>query len=285
MPSIETNGVETYYERDGDGQPVVFIHGLGMDHRTWQPQVAALRDEYQVVTYDCRGHGNSAAGERSECSIPLLADDLRTLLDALDVEPPTLCGHSYGGLIAAEYAHQYPGDVAGLVFAEARTDIGERLWERAYIRLLPAFGRLDDLLGEDRVERARMAVVKRLEDAERGVNPAVDGLGMSVREYTEAASEHFDRDDQAAFMRAGLDYIGTSPTAFDVPVLYAYGELGADVIGGKAERLRRAPTDVRVREIDDADHFISLQRPAAFNGLLREFLADVRDDSFAPRRQ
>lgn len=277
MSYIETNGIKTYYEQEGDGQSVVFIHGLGMDNRTWRPQVDALVEEYEVTTYDYRGHGNTETGNPSDYPISLLVSDLRTLIKELNIENPVLCGHSYGGIIAAEYAHQYPDDVAGLVFAEARTDIGERLWERAFVRLQPAIHQLEDLVGEDRVQRARMAIVKRLEDAERGANPEVEGLGMTVEEYMRKASDQFERDDEAAFMQAGINYIGTTPTAFDVPVLYMYGELGADVIGGKAERLQRAPTDVRVREIEDADHFISLQQPTEFNEILGDFLADIHE--------
>jgi len=272
---METNGVDTYYERHGDGQSIVFVHGLTMDRRTWRPQVDALADEYEVITYDCRGHGKTETGDPSEYSVSLLVDDLRILLEELGVERPVLCGHSYAGLIIAEYAHQYPDDVAGLVFADARTDVGEKIWERARIRLQPAIYQLKDLVGEDRVDRVGMAIVKRIEDAEREANPEVDGLEMTVGEYEEDASDRVDRDVYTAYLQAGLDYIGTSPTAFHVPVLYVYGEQGVDMIKGKAERLRRAPTDVRVREIETADHFVSLQRPEEFNRALEEFLGDV----------
>lgn len=277
MAYVETNGAETYYERHGEGRPIIFVHGLTMDRRTWQPQVDALSNEYEVITYDYRGHGKTNTGDPSNYSVSLLVDDLRALVEELEVNDPILCGHSYGGLIIAEYAHQYPDDVAALVFAEARTDVGEKVWERAFIRLQPTIQRLEEIVGEDRVERARLAIVKRLEDAERAANPEVDDLGMTVSEYEDDASEQVDRDVKTALLRAGNEYIGTTPTAFHVPVLYVYGEEGADLIGGKAEQLRRAPTDVRVREIETADHFVSLQRPEEFNGVLGDFLADVHE--------
>lgn len=277
MGYVEKNGVETYYERHGDGHPIVFVHGLTMDRRTWQPQVDALADEYEVITYEYRGHGKTETGDPSEYSVSLLVDDLRALIEELDVENPVLCGHSYGGLIIAEYAHQYPDDVAGLVFADARTDLGEKVWERAFLRLNPAFHKLKDVVGKDRVERVQEKIVKRVENADRVVDSEVGGLGMTVDEYEDDAREQVDRDVETAHMRAGLDYIGTTPTAFHVPVLYMYGENGADLIKGKAERLRRAPTDVRVHEIETADHFISLQRPEEFNEVLRDFLADIHE--------
>lgn len=250
-----------------------------MDHRTWRPQADNLSDEFEVISYDYRGHGNTGSGDPSEYSVSLLVDDLRELIKELDVGNPVLCGHSYGGIIAAEYAIQHPDDVSGLIFADARTDLGEPLWEQIYIRLLPAIEKLEDAVGEKRVEKVRGQIVKRLEDADRGADPDVDGVGMAVTEYIEDASNEVSRDVRNSLLQAGAEYIGTTPTAFDVPVLYLYGELGADVIGGKAERLERAPADVRVQEIENADHFISMQQPEVFNGILHDFLEDAFDNS------
>lgn len=279
MPYTGTNGIQTYYERHGSGRPLVCIHGLTMDRRTWAPQVDDLAAEYEVITYDCRGHGKTDTGDPSEYTVSLLVEDLRVLIEELELEKPVLCGHSYGGIIAAEYGHQYPDEVAGIIFADARTDLGEPLWERVFIRLHPAIQKLEQVLGEKRVESVRGQIVKRLEDADRGANPEVDNLGMTVTEYMGDASDEVSRDVRGAYLRAGRDYIGTTPTAFDVPVLYLHGEYSANVIAGKAEQLRRAPTDVRVREFEDADHFVSIQSPDEFNDELRDFLADAHGQS------
>lgn len=275
MPYTETNGIQTYYERHGSGQPIICIHGLTMDRRTWVPQVDDLADDYEVVTYDCRGHARTGSGDPAEYTVSLLVEDLRALIEELDLKNPVLCGHSFGGIIAAEYGHQYLDGVAGIVFADARTDLGEPLWERVFVRLHPAIQKLEEVVGEKRVERVRGQIVKRLEDADRGADPEVDGIGMTVTEYMDDASDGVSRDVRGAYLQAGLDYIGTKPTAFDEPVLYLHGEYSANVIAGKAEQLRRAPTDVRVREFEDADHFISLQTPNEFNDELRDFLADA----------
>lgn len=137
MPTIATNGVETYYGRSGEGQPVVFINGPCLDHRLWKPQLAALADDFDVVAYDYRGHGETGPTDRSEYSIELLAEDLRALIEGLELQQPVLCAHSYGGLIAGEYAVQYSDDVVGLVFADARTDFGETLFEQVYVPVQP----------------------------------------------------------------------------------------------------------------------------------------------------
>jgi len=99
MPRVTTNGVETYYERRGDGPPVVCIHGLVLDHRMWYPQVAALEDEYELVTYDYRGHGNSEAStlpdysvgqDRVDGAMQFLAERLFDVEGGPDEEVPEL---------------------------------------------------------------------------------------------------------------------------------------------------------------------------------------------------
>jgi len=277
VPTIETNGVETYYERRGDGPPVVFVHGLGWDHRSWAPQLAALEDEYDLVAYDYRGHGETAGGS-SVRSVAQLAEDLHDLVEGLDLDRPVLCAHSYGGLIAAEYAVRYPDDLRAIVFADARTDLGETTAERVILRLRPVLDRVEGVVGEKRFGRAMEFVARLVEGVEEGPDDEVPELGMTPSEYAEEAGESLSDDTADAYTDAGIDYVGTSPTDFHVPVLYAYGELTGDVIAGRAERLRRAPTDVRVREVEGASHGVMLGRPDAFTETLRAFLADVTAD-------
>lgn len=280
MPRVETNGVETYYERTGEGAgpPVVFIHGLGWDHRSWRPQMVALENEYEMVAYDYRGHGKTEPSDVAEYSVSLLADDLRALVETLELDQPVLCAHSYGGLIAAEYAIQYPDDVAGLVFADARTDIGENAFEQVMLRLQPALQRIEDVIGRDRYDRLMEFVAERFTDMEQGSDEVVPELGQPPSEYADDASAALAGDEQEKFARAGRTYVGASPTDFTVPVLYAYGELTGDAIAGKADRLERAPTDVHVREIENAGHGVMLEQPEAFTEALRTFLADVTTD-------
>ena len=113
MPLVEINGVEMYYEDAGDGHPVVLIHGSEAHHGTWEHQFQTLSDEYRVIRYDYRGHGWTGPTDADAYSVELWAEDLEALIEHLDVESPTLCGHSRGGLIALSHAYRY--DVSGLV--------------------------------------------------------------------------------------------------------------------------------------------------------------------------
>lgn len=275
MARVETNGVATYYERSGDGPPVVFIHGAGLDHRMWRPQIAALEAEYETVAYDYRGHGGTEPTDREALSVGLLAEDLRALVQELGLDRPVLCGHSYGGLIAAEYAIRYPDDVAGLVFADGRTDYGENVFEKMIVRINPVFERLEEIVGEKRIDATKQFISERVMDADQAPNEEIPELGMTRDEYTEDARDAAPDDLTQKLLDAGIAYVGTSPTDFHVPVLYAYGEMTANVIADKAERLERAPTDVRVEEIQGGGHGFPLEQPEAFVEVLREFLEEA----------
>jgi len=118
MSTVQTNDVETYYERRDEGPPVVFVHGATVDHSQWDPQWDALSDDYEIIVYDVRGYGRTGGSPRGHYSIDLFADDLLVVLDALDIESAVLCVLSMGGCIAQVSATRHPDRVAGLVLAD-----------------------------------------------------------------------------------------------------------------------------------------------------------------------
>ncbi|MBW1688806.1 MAG: alpha/beta fold hydrolase [Deltaproteobacteria bacterium] len=92
------SGVRIFYEVEGTGPPVVLLHGITENRRAWDDFMPALRDSFQVIRLDLRGHGESDKGESYG---PLeLASDVRAVVDALDVGAPHVVGHSLGGMVA-----------------------------------------------------------------------------------------------------------------------------------------------------------------------------------------
>ncbi|MBI4735878.1 MAG: alpha/beta fold hydrolase, partial [candidate division NC10 bacterium] len=61
MPLAEVNGIHLFYDEAGAGRPVIFVHAYPMGRRMWAPQVAHFQARYRVLTYDCRGFGDSEA--------------------------------------------------------------------------------------------------------------------------------------------------------------------------------------------------------------------------------
>ncbi len=105
------SGGKLYYEVQGEGSPVVLIHGGQMDHRIWDEQVALLAQDRRVVGYDIRGFGSSPARNRFYAHY----EELAGLLDHLEIERADLVGLSLGGEIAIDFAIAYPDRVRRLV--------------------------------------------------------------------------------------------------------------------------------------------------------------------------
>lgn len=106
--------VKMNFNIEGNGETVVFIHGLSDNLLYWEPLVAGLKNDYNIIRYDLRGHGKSELGD-DDISIDLLTDDLKNLLDELGVEKVNLVGFSLGGAISLNFAVKYPSRVSSLV--------------------------------------------------------------------------------------------------------------------------------------------------------------------------
>jgi non-heme chloroperoxidase len=99
--------IDLYYEDHGSGRPVVLIHGYPLSGRAWDKQVPVLLEEgYRVLTYDRRGFGRSSQ-PTAGYDYDTFANDLRTLLEALDLGDVTLVGHSMGSGEVTRYLGRY----------------------------------------------------------------------------------------------------------------------------------------------------------------------------------
>ncbi len=110
MPLVATitssGGVELAYEVHGSGPPLVLVHGITENRRTWDPLLASLAAGHLVVSLDLRGHGESGPGQ--EYDVGSMAGDLGEVVDALGVVEPLVVGHSLGGVVATAFAATYP---------------------------------------------------------------------------------------------------------------------------------------------------------------------------------
>lgn len=115
--AVSTGDVDLQYYRTGDGPPVVLAHGMYDNGRRWIPLGSALADDYDVITYDARGHGRSDAPE-SGYDIDSRVADLLGVINGLGLTEPVLVGHSMGGATAAWAAANHSNRRRGLVLVD-----------------------------------------------------------------------------------------------------------------------------------------------------------------------
>ncbi|KIC31309.1 alpha/beta fold hydrolase [Leisingera sp. ANG-S5] len=110
LPLSEPYGAVSCH-RVGEGSPLVLIHGVGMQSAAWGPQIEAFAQTHEVIALDMPGHGGSAPlPEGTE--LPDYVAWLHAVLQALDLGPVSLAGHSMGALIAGGYAVSHPENAA-----------------------------------------------------------------------------------------------------------------------------------------------------------------------------
>ena len=114
---VESGGEQIYYETVGRGEPVVFLHGLGGNHAIWYRQVPEFARSYKVVTWDQRGFGRSTNAQK-QSGPPAAVEDLKAILDHLDIERAHLVGQSMGGWAVLGCALQHPERVRSVVMAD-----------------------------------------------------------------------------------------------------------------------------------------------------------------------
>ena len=125
MPSINITGTLHTYELTppvANSQPVlVFIHGWLLSHRYWQPLIQLLQSDYQCLSYDLRGFGDSAIVDvvNNAYDLAAYANDLGLLLKELNIKKAWLIGHSLGGSVALWTADLCPQIVKGVVCINA----------------------------------------------------------------------------------------------------------------------------------------------------------------------
>ncbi len=111
---LERGGCRLAYRLQGEGPPVLMIQGVGVQGDGWLPQVDALKDNFQCLTFDNRGLCGSAPAGPERVSIELMVEDALALADAQGWEKFHLVGHSMGGHISLGLALRAPGRVLSL---------------------------------------------------------------------------------------------------------------------------------------------------------------------------
>ncbi len=116
MPSVTANGIDLYFERQGEGTPLLLIAGMASDVASWAPVIEPLAQHHDVIAFDNRCTGRTVPS-LSEVTADLMVADCIALLDRIGVAKAHIVGHSLGGMIGLRLASRYPDRVSTLVAA------------------------------------------------------------------------------------------------------------------------------------------------------------------------
>jgi 3-oxoadipate enol-lactonase len=260
----KVRGFEMAYEDTGGTQPpLLLIHGFPLDRTLWMTQVRGLSDVARVIAPDLRGFGESSIPS-GIVTMDTYADDLRGLLDTLDVKHAVVGGLSMGGYIVFAFYRKYPHRVRGIILAD--TKAGPDSPEARQGR--------DDSAALARTQGAGAVGEKMLPKmltpktvAERpGVADAVRGLmaRQPVEGVVGALAAMRDRPD-------------STPTLgqIRVPTLVVTGADDLLIPTKEAQTMRAAIPNAQLVSIPGAAHLSNCEQPDAFNKAVRDFLKSV----------
>lgn len=256
--AIQVEGAALSGERNGDGTPLVLVHGIAGDRHEWDSLLAALPADLAVLTYDLRGFGRSEA----QAGLPYShTDDLLALFDAQGIERAPLFGLSMGGGVALNFALGHPERVSRLILISPAmvgwewSDKWRSLW-RGVVDAARS-GNLP-LARERWLAHPMFTALRRDPYAEAELRRALETYH----------GRQWIRDDQ----RDELPDIDRLHTLV-MPTLLLAGELDFPDFRLIADILEAMAPDLHRIDYPDAGHMLHLERTAGVAQAVAEFLA------------
>ncbi|HZJ06338.1 MAG TPA: alpha/beta fold hydrolase [Nocardioidaceae bacterium] len=270
---LTIHGHKRAFVKTGSGPALLLLHGLGCDHTTWQPVIAALSRRYTVIAPDLLGHGLSDK-PRADYSVGGYANGMRDLLTVLGIDKVTVVGHSFGGGVAMQFAYQFPERTERMILV-APGGLGPEVSLALRAITLPGFAQLMYVATAPGVRHLAGAVMRGL---------AASGL-PHTRDLDEVAviyTSFRDKRTRTAIrhvVRAVVDWKGQVVTMADraylthaMPMCVIWGT-DDDVIpvrhAGNAAELAPAAT---VEVIANAGHFPHKDHPQRFVRIVDDFI-------------
>ena len=269
---VEINGFRAQYVEQGSGEPMVFVHGVPSDLRSWEPVREGIAKKYRFIAYTQRYFGTLPwPDDGKNFSIPTLADDLATFITSFNAGPVHLVSWSFGGLVALQAAVKNPSLVRSLI-----------LYEPNVISVLPAESAEGKAAREDRSKMLAPVI------AANKAGDAVQAAKLAREAWLQLGPGGFDREPQTVQTRV-LDNARTMPLIWGAPappaitcdMLKNFPRPTLVMRGGKtqvsnvliSEAISKCIPGAQLVVLQNVNHDGPSRDPAAFTGAIFEFLS------------
>ena len=268
MAVAVVNGVELFYETVGEGEPVLMLHGNGLDHTYLRPWHDGLADRARLIYYDQRWNGRS--DRKGSINWETARVDALALLDHLGEKKATIYGHSYGAWLALDFAARFPERVERLILCGVS----------------PAFDYVPEVIAN---AQARDPVAARflIEGLQKGV--ATDAELATI--WQRILPLYFfgpARPETLANVRFSARGFGDAMAALNefsmverlpamtMPILTLTGTADYITPPSQAQRLAKLAPNVTVVELMQSGHFPFVEEPDAYLAAIQHWLTVVR---------
>jgi 3-oxoadipate enol-lactonase len=256
MPFVPVNGINLYYESHGAGPAVVFAHGAGGNHLSWWQQIPVFSREFRCITFDHRAFGRSVDGDgEARRGRRSFHEDLRALLDFLEIDDVRIVAQSMGGRTAVGFSLLNPGRCKGLVLAGTTG------------------GAIDDDVRQLQ-DAYRDTEMGQLPLGKRSVSPALKERAAAM-EFLYRSIGRLNPPRPKDFLAPIPGYRGSSAERLaqaDFPILFVVGDHDAVTPPDIIEACHRATPGSQLVVIPHSGHSTYFEQPNAFNAAVLAFL-------------
>jgi 3-oxoadipate enol-lactonase len=259
MPFTENRGAKIYWEEAGQGEPALLIMGLGWPSYMWHRTRPLMAKQYRTITLDNRGAGRSDV-PTGPYPISLMASDAAAVLDAAGVESAHLYGVSMGGMIAQEFALQYPKRVRSLILG------------------CTASGGPQAVRAEPEVLEILTRQGMTPEEAARAINPYIYDQGtpkeridedLKIRMEWPATAKGYTAQLQGIIIWEAYSRIAQ----IAAPTLVIHGETDRLIPAANGELIAERMPGAKLVMLPHASHIFSTDQPTVTHQVVFEFLS------------
>jgi len=270
MPKVGVNHTHIYYEEEGSGIPLVFVHEFAGDWRSWEPQMRFFSCRYRVVTFSARGYPPSEVPESPDAySQENQIEDLKGLLDALKIEKAHLCGLSMGSYTSLLFGLKYPARCRSLTIAGSGYGSGANR-EEFHKQIAQV---------ADQMLRGGMKAVSETYTLGPARVQLQNKNPRAWEEFRRQFEEHSAKGSAYTFLgvqrkRPSITDLGDQFKKMTLPVLIMLGDEDDRGLEGSIFMKRNIPR-AGLEIFPRSGHTLNLEEPEHFNRSLLEFITAV----------
>lgn len=260
MPTAQVNGVVIAYTDKGQGDPLIFLHGLGVSRKDWEPQIEYFCEHYRVIALDFRGHGESGKPD-GNYNVATHAADVLALMDQLGIQSAHIVGLSMGGMVAFQMAADAPERLRSMTIVNSGPALPndsfaaqKMLWSRLLaIHLLgmKAYGR-------------KVAANMFCGEGQEGL------IELFAAQVASNPKRIYLKNLKSLFGWGVLDRLAGIAT----PTLLLTGDRDYSPVAAK-QAVVAAMQNARLVVVPDSGHGTPIEKPMETNRAIEDFIRDV----------